>query len=144
MFDPRTDDVVAGTLKATHDQGADVVYDCAGIQASFSVAIKAVRPRGNIMNVAIWDGPVTIPMNAVLFKEISLTGELRVVGVKVTLNVLYAGIIGYDRVHGEVIEALATGKFQGLEKLITRKIGLDEVVEKGIKALIAEKDTQSE
>lgn len=55
-----------------------------------------------------------------------------------------AGIIGYDRVHGEVIEALGAGKFPGLEKLITRKIGLNEVVEKGIKALITEKDTQSE
>lgn len=53
------------------------------------------------------------------------------------------GIIGYDRVHGEVVQALAEGKFQGLEKLITRKISLQDVVEKGIKALMAEKDTQS-
>lgn len=54
------------------------------------------------------------------------------------------GIIGYDRVHQEVVDALAEGKFKGLEKLITRKIPLEEVVEKGIKALMTEKDTQSE
>lgn len=56
---------------------------------------------------------------------------------------ILSGIIGYDRVHGEVVQALGEGKFQGLEKLITRKISLKDVVEKGIKALMAEKDTQS-
>lgn len=42
------------------------------------------------------------------------------------------------------MEAVAAGKFQGLEKLVTKKIGLEDLVENGIKALIAEKDTQSE
>lgn len=125
VFNPRTEDVVAGAFKATNNQGADVVFDCAGIQASLDLAIKAVRPRGNIMDIALWDDPATIHMNNILFKEISLTG-----------------IIGYDRVHQEVVDALREGKFEGLEKLITRKISLDEVVEKGIKALMAEKDTQ--
>ena len=41
------------------------------------------------------------------------------------------------------MEAVAAGKFQGLEKLVTRKIDLEDLVENGIKALITEKDTQS-
>ena len=53
------------------------------------------------------------------------------------------GTIGYDRDHGEVIQALAEGKFPGLEKFITKKIDLKDLVEDGIKCLISEKDTQS-
>ena len=52
-------------------------------------------------------------------------------------------MIGYDRVHSEMLEAVGAGKFVGLEKLITRKIGLEDVVEKGIKALMEDKE-QSE
>lgn len=85
VFNPRTEDVVSGTFKATDDQGADVVYDCAGIQASLTLAIKAVRPRGNIMDVALWDGPVSIHMNEVLFKEISITGERHAIVMGATL-----------------------------------------------------------
>ena len=74
-FNPREQDVVAETFKATNNQGADVVFDCAGIQASLDLAIKTVRPRGNIMDIALWDDPATIHMNAILFKEISITGK---------------------------------------------------------------------
>ena len=41
------------------------------------------------------------------------------------------------------MEAVAAGKFQGLEKLVTKKIDLKDLVEDGIKALITEKDKQS-
>jgi D-arabinose 1-dehydrogenase-like Zn-dependent alcohol dehydrogenase len=75
IYDPRAQDVVAETFKATGNKGADVVYDCAGIQATLDVALKAVRPRGNLMNIAIWDDPATIHFNNILFKEITITGK---------------------------------------------------------------------
>ena len=46
------------------------------------------------------------------------------------------GIFGYDRVHAEVVEAAGQGKFPNLEDLITSRVALEDVVEKGIKALI--------
>ena len=54
------------------------------------------------------------------------------------------GVVGYDREHGELLQAIAAGQFQGLEKLVTKKIDLEDLVEQGIKSLINEKDTQSE
>lgn len=42
------------------------------------------------------------------------------------------------------MEAVGAGKFQGLEKLITKKIDLEHVVKEGILSLVNEKDTQSE
>ena len=49
----------------------------------------------------------------------------------------------YDRRHPELIKAVAEGRIPNLQELITRRIALDDFVEKGIKTLIAEKDTQS-
>jgi hypothetical protein len=48
-------------------------------------------------------------------------------------------VLAYDRVHPEVIEAVAAGKFGGIEDLITAKIPIDDVVEKGFKALLNDK-----
>ena len=39
-----------------------------------------------------------------------------------------------------MLEAVAAGKFNGIEKLITRKIPIEDLVEKGIMALLHEKD----
>ncbi len=39
-----------------------------------------------------------------------------------------------------MLEAVAAGKFNGLETMITRRITLEDFVEKGMKALIYEKD----
>ena len=41
-----------------------------------------------------------------------------------------------------MLEAVADGKFDGIEKLITRRISLEDFVEKGINALIHERDEQ--
>ena len=39
-----------------------------------------------------------------------------------------------------MLGAVAAGKFKGIEKLITRKIAMEDLVEKGIMALLHEKD----
>jgi hypothetical protein len=43
-----------------------------------------------------------------------------------------------------MLEAVAAGKFKGIEKLITRKIPIEDLVEKGILALLHEKDKHGE
>jgi hypothetical protein len=54
----------------------------------------------------------------------------------------HIGIIGYDHIHEEVLQLLGEGKFKDIEKLITRKIKIDDIVEDGLKRLIREKDRQ--
>ncbi|OJT03695.1 (R,R)-butanediol dehydrogenase [Trametes pubescens] len=118
-------DVVAETLKATNGRGADVVVDCAGSQSTLDTALKATRPGGTVMNVAGWTARPTIDMNLMLMKELVL-----------------ANSIGYAGDHPELIQALADGKFDldDLEALITRRVGLEEYLEKGLGALLHEKD----
>ena len=75
VFNPLKEDVAAEVLKVTDGIGADVVFDCAGIQASNALAVKAVRPRGTVMDIALWGTePAKIDMNVVLAKEITITG----------------------------------------------------------------------
>ncbi|KAF8064978.1 alcohol dehydrogenase GroES domain protein [Lyophyllum atratum] len=124
-FDPLHVDVPAAVMKATGDTGVDIAFDAAGVQPSIDAAIQSVRPRGTIVNVAIWEKPAALNMNAIVMKEIVLTGTA-----------------AYDRVHPELIEAIAAGKIPGLEELITRKIALEDVVEKGFRALLDDKDAQ--
>ncbi|KAI0725437.1 alcohol dehydrogenase GroES domain protein [Fomitopsis betulina] len=123
-FNPLSEDTVALTYRATHG-GADVVYDCAGIQASFDAALAAVRTQGNVVEVAVWEKNPVINISALQTKEAVLTASQ-----------------AYDRRHPELINAVAEGRFSNLEELITRRIALDDFVEKGIKTLIADKDTQ--
>ena len=47
--------------------------------------------------------------------------------------------MGYADDHPEMLQALAQGRFVGLETLVTRRIKLEDLVELGIMALIHEK-----
>lgn len=69
------DDVVAATLHATNGRGADVVFDCAGVQSGMDTAFAAVRSHGNIVIVAVWETTPTLPIGSLSRKEITMTGE---------------------------------------------------------------------
>ncbi|PCH37496.1 alcohol dehydrogenase GroES domain protein [Wolfiporia cocos MD-104 SS10] len=122
VFDPLSEDVVSETVRVT-DGGADVVFDCAGLQASLDTALQAVRPRGTVVGVAVWEKMPTLNTHAIQRKEIMLT----------SCN-------GSNDEHPELLQAVAAGKIKGLDELVTRKIALEDFVEMGIKALINEKN----
>lgn len=63
-----------------------------------------------------------------------------------TSHRLCKGVLGCDRVHAEMLDAVADGRFpvDGLESLVTRRIPLEDLVEKGIKALLHETDKHGE
>ncbi|KII91678.1 hypothetical protein PLICRDRAFT_38498 [Plicaturopsis crispa FD-325 SS-3] len=125
VINPLKADLAAVAHSLTDGAGVDVAYDCVGIQSSIDAGIASVRPRGTVVNLALWEKNPVIDMNLLLMKEIILTG-----------------IIGYDRVHEDVIHAIASGQLSNLEDLITSKIAIEDVVEEGFKKLIREKDTQ--
>ncbi|KAF8635722.1 hypothetical protein AX15_000339 [Amanita polypyramis BW_CC] len=126
VVDPTVDYVPKVVLEATANTGVDVAFDAAGLQSTMDAAIQSVRARGTIVNIALWDAGVKvgIDMNALLLKEITLTGT-----------------ICYENDHTDVIAAVALGKISGFEDFISRRVALDEVVEKGFEALLKEKDS---
>ncbi len=140
-----TVDVVAATLKATGGRGADVVVDCAGAQDTLDTALKAARPGGTIMNVAGWAARPTIDMNLMLMKELVLASEhvpFNQRASAILTRPVRADSMTYAGDHPELIQALADGKFDldDLEALITRRVGLEDYLEKGLGALLHEKD----
>lgn len=138
VIDPSKDDVVAEVKRLTNGEGVDIAFDAAGVQVGVDTAMPAIRARGMLVNIAVWEKRATLNMNDLVFRERA-----------------YMGIACYALGDFEqVIDAISTGKnfAQNMdctltkigkltpEAMITRKIKLDEVEEKGFKALINDKD----
>jgi threonine dehydrogenase-like Zn-dependent dehydrogenase len=124
VFNPKVYDAVAlsKSLSGGGD-GVDVVFDCAGVKASIATACAAVRARGCVVNVAIWEGEVGWNPNSLVFKE----AEFR-------------AVLGYTRADvAAVIAGIADGKLRP-GGMITGRIALEDVVECGIKALVGDKE----
>jgi 2-desacetyl-2-hydroxyethyl bacteriochlorophyllide A dehydrogenase len=123
VFNPKVYDAVALSKSLSGGDGVDVVFDCAGVKASIATACAAVRARGCVINVAIWEGEVGWNPNSLVFKE----AEFR-------------AVLGYTRADvAAVIERIAEGKLKP-GGMVTGRIALEDVVECGIKALVGDKE----
>lgn len=76
VLDPKTYDLVAISRELSGKDGPDVVFDCAGVPASLVTACKAVKARGTVVNVAIWEREVPFQPNMLVFKEAHYTAVL--------------------------------------------------------------------
>ena len=59
----------------TSGDGADLVFECAGVPSTGKAMTELVRSRGTIINLGVFKKPVEIDMQAVNFKEIILRGS---------------------------------------------------------------------
>jgi len=125
VLDPLTAKVTDEIRKHTNGKGVDISYECAGSEPGLATAVAATKVRGMIMNVALWERNPVMDMGTLLLGEKVLTASCC-----------------YADVHKDVIEAIATGKIQGIEELITHKISIDDVVAQGFEALINDKENQ--
>jgi threonine dehydrogenase-like Zn-dependent dehydrogenase len=112
------------------------------VPASLKTACTAVRARGVVVNVAIWEKEVPFNPNMLVFREAK-----------------YTAVLGYQRRDVQaVIDQLAAGTWNPYSicvrncadwclgklkpnKMITSKIQLEDLVEGGIKALIHDKES---
>ncbi|KAL8866854.1 MAG: hypothetical protein Q9174_006040 [Haloplaca sp. 1 TL-2023] len=123
VLDPTQDDIVARVREICGGVGADIAFDAAGVQVGLDQALKAIRAQGTLVNIAVWEKRAQLQMNDLIFRERK-----------------YVGVTTY--VEGDfkhVLDAIASGKLKP-ESMITGKIKMNEIEEKGFKALIEEKD----
>ena len=99
--------------------GVDVFLDAAGVQASFSSGIASLRNGGTAVLVALFGKPVEYSAYDQVVREITIKG-----------------IIAYRNIFPQVIAMIDSGRMP-VEKLVTSKIGLDEIVPKGFEALVS-------
>lgn len=123
VIDPSSEDVKARVLEISGGVGADVGFECAGVNAVLDTMLDTVRPAGVVVNVSIWGKPATIDMQKLVLKEIDLRGT-----------------IAYVRDHEAVIKMVQDGVVD-LAPFITGRIQLEELISEGFTTLIEHNDT---
>ena len=69
VVDPSKEDVVKSVREICGGQGVNLVFDCAGVQAGLDAATLALRARGTLVNIAVWEKNASITPNQFLFRE---------------------------------------------------------------------------
>jgi (R,R)-butanediol dehydrogenase/meso-butanediol dehydrogenase/diacetyl reductase len=115
VVDPTSEDPVAAVRAGC--EGSDVAFECAGVEATLAGALDAVRPGGVVVNVAIAGKPLAVDLLPLIVKEVSLLGS-----------------ICYADDHAAVIALLRENDFP-VDQFVTGRIGLEELVEDGIRPL---------
>jgi (R,R)-butanediol dehydrogenase/meso-butanediol dehydrogenase/diacetyl reductase len=122
VLDPTQVDVPEAIRDLTGGAGADVAFECAGIDAVLESAVGSVRPGGTVVNVAIWGHSASFAVNSLVFSEINLIGTLAYCGD-------HPATIG-----------LLQDKLVDATQFITGRIALDDLVGKGFRELIDNKE----
>lgn len=69
------DELHTRVMDLSGQNGADVVYECAGHPSSAHEMTSLVRSRGTIVNLGVFKKPVEVDVQAINFKEITLVGS---------------------------------------------------------------------
>lgn len=62
-------------MRLTSDDGADLLFECAGHPSSAEEMTTLVRSRGVIVNLGVFKRPVPVDLQAVNFKELEIVGS---------------------------------------------------------------------
>lgn len=125
VVDPMAEDLAAVVAEHTDGAGADIAFDAAGAAPVVDQLLQVLGAGGRLEVIALHSKPVQLDITA------RLTMQDRVLGSSV----------GYANDHVEAIELVSSGKVD-LAPFITSRIKIDDLVEKGFKALIANKDNE--
>jgi len=122
VFDPTTVDTGKEIGDLTDGLRADIAFDCVGNQSSFDTAVKVTGRRAKICVVGLALKPISVPFIRLWGHEKELTFSS-----------------GYQDEFPAAIAYLEDGRVK-VDTLISEKIKVKDLVEKGIKALIEHPD----
>ena len=76
VFNPTKDDIPKSTADVSPDGwGPQVVFECAGVQASMDAAMQSVRGKGTVVNIGIFEKDVTFNPNLVNRRSLTYVGS---------------------------------------------------------------------
>lgn len=122
VLDPRECDVIAEIKKLTNG-GADVSFECIGNVNTAPMAVEAVHNVGKVIIVGIFEGPSSFN-----FFSLSATDKAVIGTLAYTIDDF-----------GRVAKLLASGQIKA-EPLITGRIKIDQIIDKGFEELVHNKD----
>jgi L-iditol 2-dehydrogenase len=76
VSDARSESLKAAADRVFSARGIDVVFDCAGVQATISAAVESVNKGGTIVIVAVYGDQPHVDMAVVGDRELTLVGTL--------------------------------------------------------------------
>ncbi|MYL53844.1 zinc-binding dehydrogenase [Pontibacillus yanchengensis] len=109
-------------IKELEKDGVDISFEVAGVEPTFKQSIEATKARGTMVIVSIFAGSID-------WNPMQLTGG----GVKITSTIAYS-----PSSFQQTVDLMGTGQLKPQE-MITDKIQLDDIVEKGFEALSNDK-----
>ena len=122
VIDPLQEDPEKRALDLTDGQGFDVVIECVGQPTTAQLAGKLTRTRGRLVVMGVFEKPAPMDLTDLVFREKTVSGSMSGFGM-------------YD----DTIRLMADPRFKG-EKLITARIPLADLVEKGYHGLLYKKE----
>ena len=124
FLNPLTTNVAEECRARTDGKGVDIVFDAAGAEAGMLAGMESLRLRGTYVNIAGWKQPFTLPLQFAMFRELT---------IKFSLG-------NNDNDYREVVEDFSAGRFAGVGALITRRLPVEDLAEKGLEELVKNKD----
>ena len=118
-LDPTAVDVPAFIADHTHGNGADAVFDAAGVTPAVETALACVGARRPMVSVAIYEKPITTPLLNLVMNESRIQGSLCYTAAD------FQAVIGL----------MARGTYDTTGWVTA--IALDDVVDEGFEALHA-------
>jgi (R,R)-butanediol dehydrogenase / meso-butanediol dehydrogenase / diacetyl reductase len=123
VIDPAEEDAEKRAAEVTNGEGFDVVVECAGQPLTGLLAGRLTRTRGRLIIMGVFEKPAALDLTDVVFREKTVSGSMSGYGL-------------YD----ETISMMSDPRFKG-EALITARIPLEELVDKGYHGLLYEKES---
>ncbi len=125
VFDYRSKGIKEAIMEKLGGRLPEITFDCVGTETSLQNAIDLVVKGGRVMLVGIYDHPCQVDFKHVVVQEKNLMG-----------------VLAQDFEDYEVASTLISqGKIKS-EPLITARIRLEDLVEKGITELIHNRENQ--
>lgn len=121
VINPKEENVVE-RLRELTDGGVDVAFEVTGVPAVLQQTIDSTSFEGETVIVSIWESEASIQPNNIVLQERTVKG-----------------IIAYRDIFPAVMELMQQGYFEA-DKLVTKRIALDDVVTEGFEALMKEKN----
>ncbi|MCW2530327.1 MAG: gutB 6 [Pseudonocardiales bacterium] len=120
VLDPTKVDVVDELRTRTQGVGVDAVIECSGKEAALNTALSAVRSAGRVSQTGLHTKKASIDPMVLSEHDITLTGTW-----------CYP-VYDWPR----IINLVASGTYP-VEKVVTAKIAMDDIVEKGFDTLLS-------
>ncbi|AJY74702.1 2,3-butanediol dehydrogenase [Paenibacillus beijingensis] len=122
VLDPTKVGNVVDEIRTLTGGGADVTFEVTGIGPVLKQSIDATSLEGETIIVSIWEKEASLQPNTLVLPQKSVKG-----------------IIAYRDVFPAVISLMKQGYFSA-DKLVTKRIHLEEAVSEGFEALLKEKN----